>query len=67
MGDDLEAFVAQLKNQHADLTARFLSAQSAQRAATKACRDARDALVAFRQRYGGHLKLIDAGSVTVEE
>lgn len=60
---DIEDFITRVREQHKLLTEAFEAAQAAQREATANCRIARDELVAFRETYGGHLKLADAGTL----
>lgn len=65
--ESLREFVAQLRATHQQLAVAFEAAQHDQREATKRCKHHRDALVAFRREFGGHLKAAEEGVTVAPE
>ena len=64
---DLEAFLDELAAEHERLTKSFETSQMKMHAAKDEYRGAHDALINFRSQYGGHLKLMEDGQITVED
>ena len=62
---NLGEFLEALEAQHTELAVAFEAAQAAARKATQQCKTARNALVAFRAEYGGHLKVIADGQIKI--